>query len=60
MGAVEKLTLVKIILFELGKTPHNNRRPRWGTVKNCSKIFAEGTGFTSVFGLFSTMPIFLI
>jgi hypothetical protein len=51
MGAVEKLTLVKIILFELGKTSNNNRRPRWGTVKNCNKISAEGAGFTSVFGL---------
>ncbi len=52
MGAVEKHTLVKIILFELGKTPNNNRRPWWGTVKNCSKISVEGTGFTSVCGLF--------
>jgi hypothetical protein len=60
MGAVEKLTLVKIILFELGKTSNNNRRPRWGTVKSRSKISAEGTGFTSVFGLFKTRPIFLI
>jgi hypothetical protein len=41
MGAVEKLTLVKIILFDLGKTPNNNRRPRWGTVKMVTKYLLK-------------------
>jgi hypothetical protein len=49
---LKSLCWSKSSFLNLEKTPNNNRRPWWGTVKNCSKISAEGTGFTSVVGLF--------